>query len=136
MKTSRDYFSQIFYSQWKQPIWRIYAVPNWDQKPNITNDLKIIYTKVKPSKTNGIFLRGVYEWLRIGISSLVLIMRWNYKINLSGAALMLCPRYRTFSGFLSLLQKDWLSMGHKCADRLKLSQENPTNGEYFLFSSW
>jgi len=42
----------------------------------------------------------------------------------SGAALMLCPRYRTFHGFLSLIQKDWLSMGHKCADRLNLSQAN------------
>merc|ERR1711892_18753 len=42
----------------------------------------------------------------------------------SGAALMLNPRYRTFEGFLSLIQKDWLSMGHKCADRLNLSLAN------------
>ena len=43
---------------------------------------------------------------------------------------MLCPRYRTFHGFLSLIQKDWLSMGHKCADRLNLSQANDPKGNY------
>jgi len=42
----------------------------------------------------------------------------------SGAALMLCPRYRTFEGFLSLINKDWINFGHKCADRLNLSEEN------------
>ena len=45
---------------------------------------------------------------------------------------MLCPRYRTFHGFLSLIQKDWLSMGHKCADRLNLSQANDPKGKYYL----
>ena len=47
---------------------------------------------------------------------------------LLGAALMLNPRYRTFEGFLSLIQKDWLSMGHKCADRLNLSLSNDPKG--------
>lgn len=42
----------------------------------------------------------------------------------SGAALMLCARYRTFDGFLSLINKDWICFGHKCADRLNLSAEN------------
>ncbi|CBY16278.1 unnamed protein product [Oikopleura dioica] len=46
----------------------------------------------------------------------------------AGAALMLCPRYRTFTGFLSLIHKDWISFGHKCADRLNLSREN-SDGE-------
>ena len=41
---------------------------------------------------------------------------------------MLNPRYRTFEGFLSLIQKDWLSMGHKCADRLNLSLANDPKG--------
>ena len=45
---------------------------------------------------------------------------------------MLSPRYRTFHGFLSLIQKDWLSMGHKCADRLNLSQANDPKGKYYL----
>ena len=45
---------------------------------------------------------------------------------------MLCPRYRTFHGFLSLIQKDWLSMGHKCANRLNLSQANDPKGKYHL----
>ena len=48
----------------------------------------------------------------------------------SGAALMLNPRYRTFEGFLSLIQKDWLSMGHKCADRLNLSLANDPKGTF------
>ena len=47
-----------------------------------------------------------------------------------GAALMLNPRYRTFEGFLSLIQKDWLSMGHKCADRLNLSLSNDPKGSF------
>ena len=37
---------------------------------------------------------------------------------------MLCARYRTFDGFLSLINKDWICFGHKCADRLNLSAEN------------
>ena len=51
-----------------------------------------------------------------------------YLKQISGAALMLNPRYRTFEGFLSLIQKDWLSMGHKCADRLNLSLSNDPKG--------
>ena len=52
-----------------------------------------------------------------------------------GAALMLCSRYRTFEGFLSLIQKDWLSMGHKCADRLNLTLSNDPKGNLTLKSS-
>lgn len=46
------------------------------------------------------------------------------------AQLLLDPHYRTFDGFLALLDKDILSFGHKCSERLGYSTEGHSSAEW------